>query len=396
MKNWGRVGKWSLAMLFSLSVVLTGCGAKENASSSTAPSADTSTSPSASTAPSDAASTAPEGSGAGIANPRVAFVYIGPPGDGGYTYQHDQGRKYMEEKLGIKADFVENVPESADAERVITELAKNHDIVFTTSFGYMDFTLNVAAKFPNVKFAHASGYKVADNMSTYFGKNYQASYLSGIAAGKMTKNNSIGYVGAFPIPEVIYNINAFALGAQSVNPDAKINVVWSNTWYDPTTERNAALSLLAKGVDVLLAYQDSPATIQAAKEAGAFAGGNNSDMSSFAPDNYLTNPVWNWGPYYTREVQSVIDGTWKSEQYSGDMKDGMIELAPYGNKVPEDVRALVDAAKAKIVSGELDVFTGPIADQSGAEKVAAGQKMTLEEVLGVNWFVKGIEGTIPQ
>ncbi|MCL6460033.1 MAG: BMP family ABC transporter substrate-binding protein [Gorillibacterium sp.] len=331
-----------------------------------------------------------------MANPRVAFVYIGPPGDGGYTFQHDQGRKYMEEKLGIKADFVENVPESADAERIITELAQNHDIIFTTSFGYMDFTLNVAKKFPKVKFEHASGYKTDVNMSTYFGKNYQASYLSGIAAGKMTKNNSIGYVGAFPISEVIYNINAFTLGAQSVNPAAKVSVVWSNTWYDPTTERNAAVSLLDKGADVLMAYQDSPATIQAAKEAGAFAGGNDSDMSSFAPDNYLTNPVWNWGPYYVKTVQSVIDGTWKSEQYSGDMTDGMIELAPFGNKVPDDVKKLVEDAKAKIIAGTLDVFTGPILDQTGAVKIQEGQKMTLEEVLGVNWFVKGVEGTIPK
>ncbi|MBC8081022.1 MAG: BMP family ABC transporter substrate-binding protein [Gorillibacterium sp.] len=391
MSNWGRLGKLSLATLFSLTLVLSGCAAKESAS----PSSDAKTEASTAPAATEAATTT-EGTAAGIANPRVAFVYIGPPGDGGYTYQHDQGRKYMEEKLGLKADFVENVPESADAERIITELAQNHDIVFTTSFGYMDFTLNVAKKFPNVKFEHASGYKTDANMSTYFGKNYQASYLSGIAAGKMTKNNSIGYVGAFPIPEVIYNINAFTLGAQSVNPAAKVSVVWSNTWYDPTTERNAAISLLDKGADVLMAYQDSPATIQAAKEAGAFAGGNDSDMSSFAPDNYLTNPVWNWGPYYVKAVQSVIDGTWKSGQYSGDIADGMVELAPFGNKIPEDVKALVEAAKAKIISGELDVFTGPIADSTGAVKVQEGQKMTLEEVLGFNWFVKGVEGTIPQ
>jgi Uncharacterized ABC-type transport system, periplasmic component/surface lipoprotein len=328
--------------------------------------------------------------------PRVAFVYIGPPGDGGWTFEHDNGRKYMEEKLGIKADTVENVPESADAERVITELAQNHDIIFTTSFGYMDPTLNVAKKFPKVIFMHTAGYKTADNMGTYFGKNYEASYLSGIAAGKMTKSNVIGYVGAFPIPEVIYNINAFALGIQSVNPDAKVDVVWSNTWYDPTAERQAAISLLDKGADVLLAYQDSPATLQAAAERGALAGGNDSDMTRYAPEAYLTNPTWNWGPYYTKVVQSVIDGTWKSEQYSGDMVDGMVGLAPLGPSIPDDVKKLVEDAKGKILSGELNVFSGPITDASGASKLEAGQIMSLEDILEMNWFVKGVAGTIPQ
>ncbi|MEK3795374.1 BMP family ABC transporter substrate-binding protein [Paenibacillus sp. FSL R7-0204] len=391
MKQRGQVFKFSIITMFLLAVVLTGC-AKNNTVSNT---------DAAATAAPSAAST-PEGSEAAATTepaakkPTVAFVYIGPPGDGGYTYQHDQGRLYMEKELGIKADFVENVPESADAERIITELAQNHDIVFTTSFGYMDFTLNVAGKFPNVKFLHASGYKTAENMGTYFGKNYQASYLSGIAAGKMTKKNHLGYVGAFPISEVIYNLNAFTLGAQSVNPAVKVDVVWTNTWYDPATERQAAISLLDKGADVLLAYQDSPATLQAAAERGAFAGGNDSDMSKYAPDNYLTNPVWNWGPYYVKAVQSVMDGTWKSEQYSGDMADGMVELAPLGNKVPEDVKKLVEDAKAKIISGGLEVFTGPISDNKGNVTVKDGQKLTLEEVLGMNWLVKGVEGAIPQ
>lgn len=391
MKQRGQAFKFSIITMFLLAVVLTGC-AKNNTASNTGTAATTE--PSAASTP--AGSEAPSGAEPAAKKPTVAFVYIGPPGDGGYTYQHDQGRLYMEKELGIKADFVENVPESADAERIITELAQNHDIVFTTSFGYMDFTLNVAGKFPNVKFLHASGYKTAENMGTYFGKNYQASYLSGIAAGKMTKKNHLGYVGAFPISEVIYNLNAFTLGAQSVNPAVKVDVVWTNTWYDPATERQAAISLLDKGADVLLAYQDSPATLQAAAERGAFAGGNDSDMSKYAPDNYLTNPVWNWGPYYVKAVQSVMDGTWKSEQYSGDMADGMVELAPFGNKVPEDVKKLVEDAKAKIISGGLEIFTGPISDNKGNVTVKDGQKLTLEEVLGMNWLVKGVEGTIPQ
>ncbi|WP_342564803.1 BMP family ABC transporter substrate-binding protein [Paenibacillus sp. FSL R7-0345] len=387
MKKRGQGFTVGLMLMVLLSVVLAGCGSNNNAAA---------TNTAATEAPAAAnAGTATEAPAA-AEKPTVAFVYIGPPGDGGYTYQHDQGRLYMEKELGITADFVENVPESADAERIITELAQTHDIVFTTSFGYMDFTLNVANKFPNVKFLHASGYKTAENMGTYFGKNYQASYLSGIAAGKMTTKNHLGYVGAFPISEVIYNLNAFTLGAQSVNPDIKVDVVWTNTWYDPATERQAAISLLDKGADVLLAYQDSPATLQAAAERGAYAGGNDSDMSKYAPDSYLTNPVWNWGPYYVKAVQSVMDGTWKSEQYSGDMADGMVELAPFGNKVPDDVKALVEEAKAKIVSGELDVFTGPISDNQGNVKVQEGQTLTLEEVLGMNWLAKGVEGTIPQ
>ncbi|SFD71360.1 basic membrane protein A [Paenibacillus catalpae] len=385
MKHLVKARTAGLALLVLMIVILSACSSSNNNKTNEAANngnAQTSSDPAA--------------TDSGKKLPRVAFVYIGPPGDGGWTFEHDNGRKYMEEKLGIKADTVENVPESADAERVITELAQNHDIIFTTSFGYMDYTLNVAKKFPDVKFMHTAGYKTADNMSTYFGKNYEASYLSGIAAGKMTKSNVIGYVGAFPIPEVIYNINAFALGIQSVNPDAKLDVVWSNTWYDPTAERQAAISLLDKGADVLLAYQDSPATLQAAAERGALAGGNDSDMTRYAPEAYLTNPTWNWGPYYTKVVQSVIDGTWKSEQYSGDMVDGMVGLAPLGPSIPDDVKKLVEDAKAKILSGELDVFSGPITDASGASKLEAGQTMSLENILEMNWFVKGVEGTIPQ
>ena len=388
-----RNKKWTLGILLFLSIalVIAGCGKSGGNNGAGGDNA----AEGAANVPS-AGGTAEETAEAGMKKPRVAFVYIGPPGDGGWTYEHDKGRKYMEEQLGIKADTVENVPESADAERVITELAQNHDIVFTTSFGYMDQTLNVAKKFPNVKFMHVSGYKTNDNMTTYFGKNFEASYLSGIAAGKMTKTNLIGYVGAFPIPELIYNINAFMLGIQSVNPDAKLSVVWSNTWFDPTVERQAAVSLLDKGADVLLAYQDSPATLQAAAERGAMAGGNDSDMTRYAPEAYLTNPIWNWGPYYTKVVQSVMDGTWTNEPYRGSMADGLVDIAPLGPSVPDDVKQLVADKKQEILDGKLDVFKGPLLDQSGAIKVEEGKSMSIDEILAMNWFVKGIEGTIPQ
>jgi basic membrane protein A len=326
--------------------------------------------------------------------PRVAFVYIGPPGDGGWTYQHDQGRKYMEKQLGIKADTVENVPEGADAEHVIADLAQNHDIIFTTSFGFMDATIDVAKKYPKVIFEHCSGYKSAPNVATYFGKNYQASYLAGIVAGKMTKKNLIGYVGAFPIPEVIYNINAYALGVQSVNPNAKVLVVWSNTWFNPTTERQAAESLLDKGADVLMAYQDSPATLQAAAERGAYAGGNDSDMARYAPKNYLTNAVWNWGPFYTKIVQSVENHTWTNAPFVGSMADGTISIAPLGDDVPAAVKQLVASVQEKIVQGTFHVFSGPLVDASGKTRLAQGQTLPLSDILKMDWFVRGVEGTL--
>ena len=385
-KNWFKL---SLVVVFMMFTVLVGCSQE-----SAAPAGGTNTT--------TAEGATPEGSAGGESEPageakkpRVGFVYIGQPGDGGWTYEHDIGRKYMEEKIGITATFVENVPEGADAERVITELAQNNDIVFTTSFGYMDYTYNVAQKFPEVIFMHTAGYKTAENMGTYFGRNYQASYLSGIAAGKMTKNNTLGYVGAFPIPEVISNINAFTLGAQSVNKDAKVKVVWSNTWFDPAAERQAAISLLDQGADVLLAYQDSPAAIQAAGDRGLFAGGNDSDMGKYAPETYMTNPIWNWGPYYTKVVEDVMNGTWTNEPYLGDMKDEMVGLAPLGKNVPEDVKKLVEDTKAKILNDELNVFAGPIYDANGELKVEEGQNMTDEVIYSIDWFVQGVEGTIP-
>jgi basic membrane protein A len=385
-----------------LLLALAACGGSGGGSGSGSSGADPGGSGSESAAP-GGSSSGGTGGGAGessgeeaVKKPRVAFVYIGTPGDGGWTYEHDQGRKYMEEVHGIQATVVENVPESADAERVIEELAQNHDIIFTTSFGYMDQTLAVAQRHPDVRFHHASGYKTHDNMTHYFGKNYEASYLAGIAAGKMTKKNIIGYVGAFPIPEVIYNINAFKLGIESVNPDAVVHVVWSNTWYDPTVERQAAISLLDLGADVLLAYQDSPATIQAAAERGALAGGNDSDMTRFAPEAYLTNPVWNWGPYYAKVVQDWIDGTWTNEPYVGSMRDGMVGLAPLGPSIPDDVKELVESAKRQVVNGEIDIFKGPLVDQDGTVRVEDGRVLMHEEILEMNWFLKGIEGKIPQ
>lgn len=330
---------------------------------------------------------------------KVAFIYVGPAGDKGWSWTHDQGRKYLAEKLPwVDADtYVESVPEGADVERVLTELAEQgNKVIFATSFGYMEYILKVAKNYPDVVFMHCSGYKTAENVGTYFGAMEEPRYLSGMVAGKMTKSNLIGYVAAHPIPEVIRGINAFTLGVRSVNPEAKVKVVWINTWYDPATEKQAALSLLDAGADVIAQHQDTPGPQQAAQERGAYAIGYNTDMREFAPEASLTSPIWNWGPYYVETVKAVKNGTWKPEQYYGRMKDGIVDLAPFNDKVPQEVRDLVNEKKQEIIDGKFFVFQGPIKDQEGNLRVKEGERLSHEEVLGINWFVEGVEGEIPQ
>lgn len=329
---------------------------------------------------------------------KVAFVYVGPVGDAGWTWAHDQGRKYLEQKLPwVTTSYIENVPEGPDVERVLTQLAEEgNKVIFATSFGYMDYIIKVAEKYPKVTFLHCSGYKTAPNVGTYFGAMEEPRYLSGMVAGKMTKSNILGYVAAHPIPEVIRGINAFTLGARSVNPNVKVKVVWTNTWYDPAAEKQAALSLLDAGADVIAQHQDTPGPQQAAQERSKYAIGYNSDMRQFAPKASLTAPIWNWGPYYVKTVEAVKNGTWKSEQYYGTMKDGIVDLAPFNDIVPQDVRQLVENKKKEILEGKFYVFQGPIKDQIGKVRVPEGSKMTHEEVLGVDWFVEGVEGEIPR
>lgn len=328
---------------------------------------------------------------------KVGFIYIGPVGDAGWTTAHDNGKKYLTEKMpDVEAMIVENVPESPDSERVMTELVnKGCKVIFATSFGYMDYVLNVAAKFPDVKFMHCSGYKTAANVGTYFGQIEQPRYLSGIIAGKMTKNNTIGYVAAHPIPEVIRGINFFTQGVRSVNPQATVKVVWTNTWYDPAKEKDAAKSLIDAKCDVIAQHQDTPGPQQAAEESGIYSIGYNTDMNSFAPKANLTSPIWNWGPYYVKVVEAAKNNTWKNDQYWGPIADGVVDIAPINALVPEDVKKLVEDKKKAMIDGSFDIFAGPIKDQSGADKVKEGQKMTDEEVLGMNWFVEGVDGTIP-
>lgn len=327
---------------------------------------------------------------------KVAFVYIGPVGDAGWTKKHDDGRQEMEDALGDKVEVtvLENIPEGAESQRTFEDLVRQgNDLIFGTSFGYMDQMLAVAEQNPGVCFEHATGYKTADNMGTYFGAAEEARYLSGIAAGAASESGKIGYVAAFPIPEVIRGINAFTLGAQSVNPDATVQVVWTKTWFGPDEEKQAAESLLDQGVDVLSQHQDTPATGEAADAVGAKWVGYNDDMSRFAPDAWLTAPIWDWGPYYTKTAESVLDGTCPNDQYYGNMADGMVMLAPFGDSVDADTQATIDETGAKIIDGSFKPFTGPIMDQDGNEKYAEGASATLEELLSMDYFVKGVKGS---
>ena len=329
---------------------------------------------------------------------KAGFIYVGPVGDAGWTFAHDQGRQEMEKLPFVEPSiYLESVPEGAESARVITGLVrKGVNLVLTTSFGYMDATIDVAKRNPNVVFMHCSGYKTADNVGTYFGRMYEPRYLAGIVAGKMTSSNVIGYVAAFPIPEVIRGINAFALGVQSVNPQATVKVVWTQTWFDPGIERDAADSLLDVGADVLAMHQDAPATLQAAEARGAYVIGYNSDMRAFAPNAFLTAPIWNWGALYTRLAKQVSEGTWNSTQIWDGMQQGLVKLAQFSDKVPADVQALVAQKEAAIKAGSLHPFAGPIRDQSGKEVIATGKTADDGHLLGMNYFVEGVQGTIPK
>jgi basic membrane protein A len=326
---------------------------------------------------------------------KAGFVYVGPVGDAGWTYSHDQGRLEMEKLPFVeKSTYIESVPEGADATRIINGLAaRGHNVIFTTSFGYMDPTLDVAKRFKNIQFFHCSGYKTAENVSSYFGRIYQARYLSGLVAGKMTKSNVIGYVAAFPIPEVIRGINAFTLGVRAVNPDAVVKVVWTHTWFDPGKEREAAESVLDAKADVIAMHQDTPAPLQAAEKRGAYAIGYNVDMQKFAPKAYLTSPVWNWAMLYEKVAKEVSAGTWKSQSIWWGMAEGLVDLAPMSDLVPADVKAVVEAEKVRVKNGTNKIFTGPIKDQNGKVVVAEGVTMSDAQLLSLDFFVEGVQGS---
>ncbi len=329
-------------------------------------------------------------------NIMVGFVYIGSINDQGYTEAQDQSRLALVE-MGIQTMYKENVPENSDAEKAIRDLVDaGCNVIYTTSFGFMDSTLNVAKDFPNVKFGHCSGFKTAENVSTYFGRMYEARYLAGVVAGLKTKTNKIGYVAAFPISECIRGINGFALGVQSVNPNATVDVVWTNTWYDPTKEKQGALELLNRGCDIIEQHQNTTAPQVAAEEKGAFAIGYNVATPTAAPKAYLTAPVFHWETFVKDDVEQILAGTWQSRKYWGGLVTGMVELAPLSDLVAPGTEQEVAIARTAIENGSLKIFSGPLHDQNGSEKVAKGAVMTDDEVWNMSWFVKGVNGIIPQ
>jgi simple sugar transport system substrate-binding protein len=329
---------------------------------------------------------------------KAAWMYVGPVGDAGWSFAHDQGRKAVEAEFGAKVmtSFVEKVPEGADAERVIRDLAaQGNKIIFATSFGFMEPMLKVAAEFPDVKFEHATGYKTAPNMRIYDAKFYEDAYLAGIIAGAVSKTGTLGFVATFPIPEVLRNINAFTLGAQSVNPKIRTRVVWVNTWFDPPKESEAAQSLLNGGADVLLQNTDSTAVLQTAEKNGKFAFGWDSDMSAFAPKAHLASAVVNWSNYYKKAVREAMDGTWKTERTVWGVKEGQNDLVKIADSVPEGARKKVDEIKAGMKAGTFEVFTGPVVDNAGKERLAKDAKADQDWKDKVDFYVRGVEGQIP-
>jgi len=329
---------------------------------------------------------------------KAGFVYVGPIGDHGWSYRHDIGRKAIETAFAgkVKTSFVESVSEGPDAERVIQQLATSgHNPIFTTSFGYMNPTLKVAKQFPNVKFEHATGYKRSDNVSTYSGRFYEGRYIAGVIAGKMTKSNVVGYVGSFPIPEVVRGINAFLLGARSINPKVTIKVIWVSTWYDPGKEADAAKALIDQGADIITQHTDSPAPLQVAENRGVFGFGQASDNINFAPKAQLTAIINNWDSYYVGRTNAVMDGTWKSEDVWGGLKAGMVSMAPYTN-MPADVAKIAKKTEAAISSGKLHPFQGPVISQDGKVMAASGSVIDDGTLLSMDWYVEGVEGKLPK
>jgi basic membrane protein A len=329
---------------------------------------------------------------------KVGFLYIGPPGDHGWTFQHDEARKFLEENVdGVETIALDSVPEANSGPAIDQLVAQGAQMIFATSFGYGDTVIQKAGQYPDVVFEHATGLERAENVSTYFVNHWQPAYLLGVMAGHMTESNRLGYVASFPIPEIVRDVNAYALGAQSVNPEATVEVVFINTWFDPPTEKQAARGLIDAGADVLFGITDSPSVLEeAAEHEGVYASTWNSDMGRFGPDAFLSAIVLNWGPYYVDRVQQAIDGTWESQDYWGPMAEDVVSLAPYGESVPEDLRAEIDEMVAGFEDESFQPFVGPIRDQAGDVRIPDGEEVSFEQFVTWDWFVQGVEGTLPR
>jgi basic membrane protein A len=335
--------------------------------------------------------------GNAIAADNIGFVYVSPIGDAGWTYQHDLGRLEMEKETGVTTNYVENVAEGADAERVIREMAKRGDkVVFATSFGYMNYMLKVSKKFPDTAFVHATGYKMGKNMGIYNARFYEGRCLTGVIAGEMTKSNVLGYVAAFPIPEVLQGINSFIQGARSVNPKAELRVIWVNSWYDPGKERQASMTLMSQGADVLTHHTDSTAIVQAAEEKGKYAIGYHSDMSKYGPTAHLTATTHHWGKFYSKIVKEVQAGTWKPTSVWGGYAEGMVSLAPLNPAIPAELATRIAKMEKQMADGSLHAFAGPVVDQAGKTVVAAGQNMTDDQLNNMSYYVQGVVSKLPK
>ena len=374
-----------LAALAAAASALVACGKKDEP----APTA-------AAPAPAPAAASAPAPA---KADPlKIAFAYVGPVGDGGWTFAHDNARKALEKEYGDKivTSFVESVPESADAERVIRDMAgQGNKLIFGTSFGFMEPMLKAAADLPDVKFEHATGYKTAPNMRTYDSRTYEGAYMAGVIAGRMTKSNTLGVVASIPIPEVIRNINSFTLGAQSSNPNIKTKVVWVNEWFNPPKETEAATALINGGADILFQNTDSSAVLQTAEKMGKRGFGWDSDMTAYGPKAHLGSAIINWAPYYIKTVGEVLDGKWATGQTWWGVKEGAIDLVSLAADVPEEAKKALDDVKAGLKAGSYNIWKGPISDNTGKEVLAKDAVADDKFLGGINFFVKGVEGKVP-
>ncbi|MDT9000381.1 BMP family ABC transporter substrate-binding protein [Paucibacter sp. APW11] len=375
-----KLAGWSS---LALAAALAGCGKKEG---------EGATSPAAPAASGSAVAAKPEPL-------KVAFAYVGPVGDGGWTYAHDNARKAIEKEFGDKivTSFVEKVPEAADAERVFRDMVgQGNTLVFGTTFGYMEPMLKVAADTPNVKFEHATGYKQAENMRTYDSRTYECAYMAGVIAGAMSKSGTLGVVGSIPIPEVIRNINSFTLGAQTSNPKVKVKVVWVNEWFNPPKETEAAQSLIDGGADVLMQNTDSSAVLQTAEKNKKFAFGWDSDMKHYAPNAHLASAVINWAPYYSKAVRDALEGKWSGKQHSWwGVKEGAIDLVSINDAVPAEVKERVWKVKAGLADGSFAVWKGPIVGQDGKDVLKKDETADDKFLSGINFYVKGVEGKVP-
>ncbi len=334
--------------------------------------------------------------GASQAADNVGFVYVSPIGDAGWTYQHDLGRLQLGKEMNVTTSYVENVAEGADAERVIREMAKRGDkVIFATSFGYMNYMLKVSKSFPKTAFVHVTGYKLGKNMGLVNARFYEGRYLTGVIAGEMTKSNVLGYVAAFPIPEVLQGINAFIKGARSVNPKAELRVIWVNSWYDPGKERQAAITLISQGADVVTQHTDSTAVVQAAEDEGVYAFGYHSDMSKYGPKAHLTATTHHWGDYYVKTVKEVQAGTWAPVSVWGGYPRGMIKLAPMNKAIPAELQSRIRDMEKQLTERRLHPFAGPVVDQGGKTIVPAGKNMSDEQLNKMNYYLKGVVSPIP-